>query len=1064
MSKTLSWNFLAAFTAVLFGSSVASWAVDADGILNVPSEYATIQEAIDNAGPNQVIFIAPGTYNEALILGNHDGDGDMRFDTAGLDRNLNGLQIIGGGTSPGQVVIQAVSSFPAQDRCRFNVITAYEPRGISDPSYTYANTLLLRNTYAHIANSTQTSGANYSPKAADTVGNPSAGSLEGVKIKNLTLKNGFAAIAALGYITNLEVQNCVLDSGYMGVRATNGLDGANFFNNTFKNFKFAMYLEDGSRNNKVVDNTFLVDSNMPQSWDEEGNTYIAFGVASGQTAEFNKPVNNLFSRNVVDFTGYTGDRASTAMYIHAGEGHRVDGNVVRGTTSAGDMPGPSWYVNTGKADVSNWSMEGIFQGLYIESPLGPVVDRNNFTNFVPDATNPWSTEGSPAYHHAPCDQAFGTQWIEKTVAVPASGTTTLSFTHWFSLSWGEIYLEASTDGGDTWATLRQSQHDWYDTAQIRQYWGTVRGSDDSTRHGYGPDCSGWWDPTARIEPPKAYNNGSPTTGFNKPAPYNGLTTDGVLNESVDLSAYAGSNVTLRFRHVSGDKRCYECEIAGTNDWCGWYIKDIMVDNDGSPLFDETAGANLANWSVTNTNTSYALSVRYTGAAGERGLTVSQNNFSNPHGDGLRFTGNTTQPIKVNNNEFEGNRDNGLFVSSSTSSPTFINAEDNWWGSNNGPTIGTNPDGDGDAIYDPNGVADYNPFVKAVVVEEVVSVTIPSASDNRFSCAPGSQYNIAFKVENGELLAIATCDGGTTAAGLTFTQIGSASTPGALLIQVTAADPNDLPKIAVGDYLTISDGPNTYRAFLPPNTNGLYSNNLLLWLDSDGSTYFACDSANRNCTEGSANFRSFAVSKNAGDVAQDVGSLNFELVTTAGSDFNWIGLPHFRAEVNDSSALFDELNGQGGGNLVRTIAKWNPISQTYTQYSRVPFPLGNFSLAIGEAYRVEVNNASNFALQGAEPVRNSLEYTLRKTQGSSFNWLSLPWYKTDLVFASDLTADVDNAAGSSSVLTVSEWNPVSQQFTQYVPRFGTGNFDVSRGQAYRVEVNKNVTYTPSVAIP
>lgn len=1068
--KNATWNYMFTFVAVLFASSTASAAT-----LLVPEQYATIQAAVNAAGANDVISIAPGTYPETVKIRNYDADGDGKFDNPGAgDEDRSGLQLIGRGTSPDDVIIRPVTAFPPQDRSRFAVITAYEPRGISDPTYTYNNGIELKlefaSTYApgYVSasqNSTKT-GSEYRPLLSAHLA-ANGGALDGVKIRNLSIENAYQGIITNGLITGLEVQNVKAKSGYMGVRARYGLTGAKFFNNSFENFKYGIWIEDSVRDSQFVDNTITLNNNMPQSWEDEGNSFMGFGVGSGATGA-DAPTNLLFQRNSIDFTAYTRARASRGMYVHGGSGHNIANNNMRGTTDAGSIPGPSWYINTGSSDINNWVMTDVFNGVYIQDPKGPVIDRNKFTNFLPDATNPWTTTGAGTTHWLPCDEAFGTQYGTRTFDVPATGTTTLSFDHWFSLSWGQIYLEVSTNGGATFTAIRKSNLNWY--GGIDQYWGTIRVSEEPTRHPYGPDCSGWWDPSARIEPPKA------PSGFNKPAPYFGKTTDGKLSESIDLSAYAGQTVTLRFRHDSGDKRCYECEILGSTDWCGWYFTNFKVANDGTPLTDAngasldetTTGAVLNNWDITNFNTSAGLNVDLFGSNG--GLTVQKNDFSNPHGSGIVFSGNAPfgTTIKVEGNNFENNRDAGITVSGSTTAPTSINAENNWWGEASGPTIASNPAGTGDAIIDPNDVVDFTPWTKPLAGQEVTNVVLPLQASARFSCPIGPWEQNIFILANGspELIGSLTCGSTTTASTLTYTQFGTASSSGPVLLQLAAANPNNQPKTAVGDYVTVNVDGQNFRAYLPPNTNNLYGTNLLLYVDSDGTTFFACSSANRNCAVGSPQFQSFSAAKNNRDIAQGVGSLPFSLRTTAGSDFNWIGLPHFRAEVNRASELFTELNTQQGSNYVRTIAKWNPISQSYTQYSTVPFPLGNFDLGVGEAYRVEVSNNGSFALNGAEPALNSLSYTLRKTQGSSFNWFSLPWYKTDLVFASDLASDINgnNNTGNNVVVTISEWNPVSQQFTQFVSGFGVGNFAVGRGKAYRVETNATAVYSPNVMVP
>lgn len=70
-----------------------------EGVLNVPADYATIQEAVDAAAEGDLILIAPGTYNEAVQVTTNN------IVIRGLDRNTvimdgkfeldNGFRVVG---------------------------------------------------------------------------------------------------------------------------------------------------------------------------------------------------------------------------------------------------------------------------------------------------------------------------------------------------------------------------------------------------------------------------------------------------------------------------------------------------------------------------------------------------------------------------------------------------------------------------------------------------------------------------------------------------------------------------------------------------------------------------------------------------------------------------------------------------------------------------------------------------------------------------------------------------------------------------------------------------------
>jgi hypothetical protein len=68
-------------------------------------------------------------------------------------------------------------------------------------------------------------------------------------------------------------------------------------------------------------------------------------------------------------------------------------------------------------------------------------------------------------------------------------------------------------------------------------------------------------------------------------------------------------------------------------------------------------------------------------------------------------------ITAHLNCIDGNTVAGMQVDSGGHSGT-LHAQNNWWGSPNGPTTPSNPGGTGDALIDPDGVVDFTPFLKS----------------------------------------------------------------------------------------------------------------------------------------------------------------------------------------------------------------------------------------------------------------------------------------------------------------------------------------------------------------
>lgn len=100
--------------------------------------------------------------------------------------------------------------------------------------------------------------------------------------------------------------------------------------------------------------------------------------------------------------------------------------------------------------------------------------------------------------------------------------------------------------------------------------------------------------------------------------------------------------------------------------------------------------------------------------------ITCNSIVNGLGNGVSVStasGNTSSGITLNNNNIYNNAGVGLRVASGSYIGT-LNAENNYWGDPSGPTIGTNPGGTGDDIFDPDVVVDYDPFLNEMLRQVV----------------------------------------------------------------------------------------------------------------------------------------------------------------------------------------------------------------------------------------------------------------------------------------------------------------------------------------------------------
>jgi|GEM_PF-1738086 len=89
-------------------------------------------------------------------------------------------------------------------------------------------------------------------------------------------------------------------------------------------------------------------------------------------------------------------------------------------------------------------------------------------------------------------------------------------------------------------------------------------------------------------------------------------------------------------------------------------------------------------------------------------------------------------------------------------------------------------------------------------------------------------------------------------------------------------------------------------------------------------------------------------------SNQVGEYDFQLLTTTGTDYTWISLPLELDSLTMASDLEAHIEAHSSPAVnCLTVSEWNPVAQAYTNYITVPHPMGDFTIAPGRPYRVEV---------------------------------------------------------------------------------------------------------------
>jgi hypothetical protein len=195
------------------------------------------------------------------------------------------------------------------------------------------------------------------------------------------------------------------------------------------------------------------------------------------------------------------------------------------------------------------------------------------------------------------------------------------------------------------------------------------------------------------------NNNNPGAGSG-----NGIQTNfGLCNATIDRNKFSG--------HISSSVLVFGPPVTSV-------ASNIAVTNNelvgGTPervVFGAVSTATISN-NISVGSTATNGTIRLFG--GDSNITINNNTLFNgvrgirvddPFGFGIN------SGVTAHFNCIDGNAIAGMQVDSGAHSGT-LNAENNWWGSSNGPTSPSNPGGTGDAVIDPDGVVDFIPFLNS----------------------------------------------------------------------------------------------------------------------------------------------------------------------------------------------------------------------------------------------------------------------------------------------------------------------------------------------------------------
>jgi hypothetical protein len=198
-------------------------------------------------------------------------------------------------------------------------------------------------------------------------------------------------------------------------------------------------------------------------------------------------------------------------------------------------------------------------------------------------------------------------------------------------------------------------------------------------------------------------------------------------------------------------------------------------------------------------------------------------------------------------------------------------------------------------------------------------------------------------------------------------------------------------------------------------------------------------------------------------SSQVGEFEFRLFETTGTDFTWVGLVLNVTGISRAQDLANHIQNNSNGTVsVLTISRWNATGQNFSTNSG---SINNFAVSVKSPYRIEIdipgttNGSVIWTQVGILPSITTDTYTLYETTGTDFTWILQPLDMTGIPDTTGLAGDIQNKSSAPvSVLSISRWNPIGQNYSTFDNQGGIGNFATRFGYPYRVEVNVNAGST------
>jgi hypothetical protein len=205
-----------------------------------------------------------------------------------------------------------------------------------------------------------------------------------------------------------------------------------------------------------------------------------------------------------------------------------------------------------------------------------VLDESEFPQFASERVARWATEGGAPFEPVTGDWQMATghddvayKRLATTIDLTGAATGSLDFSTSYGIEtdWDYMFVEVHTVGSDDWTTLPDAN--------------------GHTSQGTGQSClSGWAD---QLHPQLFHYQDAACNPTGTTGAWHATTggSDGIEEWSIDLSAYAGSQIEVSISYATD---------WGTGD-LGVFLDDVTVTVDGAAVSATSFEDGLGDWTV-----------------------------------------------------------------------------------------------------------------------------------------------------------------------------------------------------------------------------------------------------------------------------------------------------------------------------------------------------------------------------------------------------------------------------------------------------------------------------------